>query len=65
MATQKKASRVSLSHILGLILIVALIWFVLAVVKGVLGFILTALCIIAAGAIIWRLLRGNANRGPN
>jgi Ca2+/Na+ antiporter len=55
--TTTKNTREPLLSIIGLILIVALIWFVRAVIKGVVGIVLTVLFVVAAALLVWRLIR--------
>lgn len=57
MANSNTKSREPLMHILGLVLLVALIWFAFAVIEGLLKFLLVLLCIAAAVALVWRLIR--------
>lgn len=62
MATHSSFSQPVLS-LLGLILFIALVWVLLALVKGLLGFILTVLLVALAAVAVWRLVKTGLHKG--
>jgi hypothetical protein len=61
MATRRSFRQPVLS-LLGLIVFIALVWLLLALVKGVLGMVLTVLLFILAAVVVWRLVKTGVHK---
>jgi Ca2+/Na+ antiporter len=61
MATRRSFGRPVFS-LLGLIVFIALVWLVLALVKGVVGIVLTVLLFILAAVVVWRLVKTGVHK---
>ena len=61
MATRRSFRQPVLS-LLGLIVFIALVWLLLALVKGVLGMVLTVLLFVLAAVVVWRLVKTGAHK---
>ena len=48
--------------LLGLIVFIALVWLLLALVKGVVGIVLTVLLFVLAAVVVWRLVKAGVHK---
>lgn len=64
MATNRSYKQPLLS-VLGLIVFIALLWFVLTVIKGVLSIILSILLFVLVALLVWRLVKAGFYRAKN
>lgn len=61
MATRRSFGKPVMS-LLGLIVFIALVWLLLALVKGVVGIILTVLLFVLAAVVVWRLVKAGVHK---
>lgn len=47
--------------LLGFVLLLALIWVLLTIVKGIVGALLTVLAVILAAAVVWKLVKARSH----
>lgn len=61
MAT-RRSYRQPVFSLLGLIVFIALVWLLLALVKGVVGIVLTVLLFVLAAVVVWRLVKAGVHK---